>query len=142
MIIRKLVDRDKKDWWPLWQGYLNFYEATVSEEVSEHTWQALCCDVGQGGFAAVVEGRMIGVAHFLFHASTWAVNDYCYLEDLFVLPEARGKGAARALIEAVADEAAQRGAGRVYWNTHQDNATARVLYDKLATLSPFLQYRR
>src|SRR4029450_9088276 len=84
----------------------------------------------------------IGLAHVLFHRSTWAPTQYCYLEDLFVDPARRQKGAGRALIEAVYAEADARGCTRTYWTTQEFNYTARTLYDQLATKSPFLQYRR
>ena len=94
------------------------------------------------GFVAVDADQIVGFVHYHFHLSTWSVAGYCYLEDLFVDASVRGKGAGRALIEAVYRAADERGADRVYWNTQESNAQARGLYDKVATLSPFVQYRR
>jgi GNAT superfamily N-acetyltransferase len=82
----------------------------------------------------------IGVAHLVFHASTWGGRGYCYLEDLYVDPSRGGGGAARALIEAVYAEAAARGLQRVYWHTQQYNAPARSLYDTVATPTSFVVY--
>src|SRR5690606_36379133 len=84
----------------------------------------------------------VGLAHVLFHRSTWSPTWYCYLEDLFVQPTERGKGIGRALIEAVSTEAAPRRSTRPYWATQEFNYRARELYDQLATKSPFVQYRR
>jgi GNAT superfamily N-acetyltransferase len=84
----------------------------------------------------------IGLAHVLFHRSTWSNGFYCYLEDLFVDPARRGKGIGRALIEAVYARADAQGCSRTYWMTQETNATARALYDCVATKSPFVQYRR
>ncbi|MFN0263882.1 N-acetyltransferase family protein [Tepidamorphus sp. 3E244] len=141
--IRKLEARDRAGWDPLWQGYLTYYESAVSDEITETTWLRLL-DKNQDphGFCAVDgDGRLIGIVHYLFHRSTWSDSGYCYLEDLFVDPNVRGGGVGRLLIEAVYATAADRGSSRVYWNTQHFNTRARKLYDQVATLSPFVQYR-
>ena len=76
---------------------------------------------------------MIGFVHYLFHRSTAMLGPTCYLQDMFTMESARGKGVGRALIEAVCVRAKAAGASRVYWNTSATNATARALYDKVAT---------
>jgi GNAT superfamily N-acetyltransferase len=91
---------------------------------------------------AFLEGRLVGIVHYLFHRSTWTAGDYCYLQDLFAAEAARGQGAGRALVEAVYERARATGASRVYWLTQDGNATARALYDKLADRSGFIQYRK
>ena len=88
---------------------------------------------------ARTDGRLVGIAHFLFHTGIWSPCA-CYLEDLFVEPAARGRGVARMLIEAVAEHARGEGAGRLYWLTHETNATARALYDRIAARSGFIEY--
>ena len=88
------------------------------------------------------EGEIIGLVHYLYHRNTAMLGPTCYLQDLFTAPAARGCGAGRALIEAVYERAKEAGAGRVYWTTQENNAVARVLYDKVAELSEFLQYRK
>ncbi len=144
IVIRPLEDADHDAWEELFRGYIRFYEAQVPDDVIALAWQRLLAQ--EDGFLALVavddSGRLLGLAHALFHRSTWSATYYCYLEDLFVAPAARGKGVGRALIEAVYAEADKRGATRTYWATMGDNATARRLYDGLATLSPFVQYRR
>ena len=90
---------------------------------------------------AFLDDTLVGIVHYLFHRSTWTIGDYCYLQDLFTAPEARGQGAGRALIEAVYDRAEVAGASRVYWLTQETNATARTLYDTLADRPGFIQYR-
>ena len=92
-----------------------------------------------GGY---VDGELMGIAHYLFHRSTWAPHRYCYLEDLFVAPTARGKGLGRALIEAVYEKAQAANASRVYWLTQSSNTQARILYDKVADNLGFIQYRK
>ncbi len=85
---------------------------------------------------------MIGLAHYLFHRSTAQIAPICYLQDMFVAEAARGRGAGRALLEAVCARAKEAKASRVYWNTDMNNTTARALYDSVATLTRFVQYRR
>ena len=142
-VIRPLAPADRRAWEPLWQGYLSFYEATLPDAVTETTWARLN-DPSEPMFAlgATVDGRLSGIVHFLYHRSCWTIGDYCYLQDLFVADEARGRGLGRALIEAVAVKAREAGASRLYWLTKEDNRTARLLYDKVAERSGFIQYRQ
>lgn len=87
-------------------------------------------------------GRLLGLAHYLFHRSTTAIAPSCYLQDLFTDVPARGKGVGRALIASVYERARQAGAPRVYWQTHETNTAAMQLYDKVAERSGFLVYRK
>jgi len=142
--VRRLVAADKPRWRTLFKGYIEFYKATVADEVIELTWQRLMAgtDDFHIGLVAEVDGQVIGLAHVLFHRSTWSPTWYCYLEDLFVDPAARKNGIGRALIEATYREADARGCTRTYWATQEFNYRARSLYDTVATKSPFIQYRR
>ena len=88
------------------------------------------------------DGKLIGLAHYLFHRSTWLVGPACYLNDLFVDPRGRRSGVARKLIEAVCDAASTAGASKVYWLTHESNAAARLLYDQVAHHGGFIEYER
>ena len=141
--VRPLGPGEREAWAPLWAGYLEFYEATVAQDVTDETWRRLH-DPSEPMhvLGAFIDGRLVGIVHYLFHRSTWTTGDYCYLQDLFTDVEARGLGAGRALIEAVAERARAAGASRVYWLTHQSNSTARALYDKVADRPGFIQYRR
>ena len=141
--IRPLEADDYDSWLPLWKGYLDFYEVSVPDEVTAETWRRLIDPDGPVfGFGAIVGGRLVGIVHYLFHPVTWAIADRCYLEDLFVSPEARGSGAGRALIEAVYRAADAAGADQVYWLTAQSNKTAQLLYDRIGQRTPFIKYRR
>ena len=143
--IRRLETRDKAAWLKLFKGYIAFYKATVADDVIEATWQRLLAG-GEGfhiALVAVNESDMpVGIAHVLFHRSTWSPTWYCYLEDLYVEPSLRAGGIGEALIQATYVEADARGATRTYWATQEFNYRARGLYDKVATKSPFVQYRR
>jgi GNAT superfamily N-acetyltransferase len=143
--VRRLEERDKAAWKPLFLGYIAFYKASVTEDVIEETWSRLLSGA-EGfhiGFVAVDKADTpIGLAHVLLHRSTWSKTWYCYLEDLFVTPDIRAKGVGRALLNAVYAEADARGATRTYWTTQEANYRARGLYDQVAIKSPFIQYRR
>ena len=141
--IRPVRPDERDAWEPLWSGYLTFYETAVAPEVTDTTWKRLHDPAEpMHVLGAYIDGALIGIVHYLFHRSTWTVGDYCYLQDLFTTPEARGLGAGRALIEAVTERAREAGASRVYWLTHEANATARFLYDRVADRPGFIQYRR
>ncbi len=140
--IRALRPDERQIWEPLWQGYLDFYEATVTPEVTETTWRRLHDPAEpMHVLGAFLDGTLVGIVHYLFHRSTWTIGDYCYLQDLFTAPEARRQGAGRALIEAVYVRAEAAGASRVYWLTQETNAAARALYDSIADRPGFIQYR-
>ncbi|MGH6925452.1 MAG: GNAT family N-acetyltransferase [Propylenella sp.] len=142
--IRRLEPDDREAWLPLWQGYLDFYETSVPDDVTGETWRRIADPVGPihglGAFDAT--GRLVGFVHYLFHAVTWSASDRCYLEDLFVSADVRGTSAGRALIEAVYRAADEAGADQVYWLTAHDNTTARRLYDGVGRLTPFVKYQR
>jgi GNAT superfamily N-acetyltransferase len=142
-VIRPVQPRDREAWEPLWQGYLTFYKASLASDITEATWRRFF-DPFEPLHAVVAErdGRLIGIAHYLLHRSTWAPVGYCYLEDLFVEPSVRGSGAGRALIAAVEAVAREAGASRLYWTTHETNRTAQKLYDQVAERSDFVQYRK
>lgn len=143
--VRPLAATDKSHWVDLFKGYITFYKATVADDVIEETFRRLLSGEPHvhRAFVAVDEAdRPIGIAHYIFHRSTWTKTWYCYLEDLFVRPDVRASGVGQALIEAVYAEADKAGATRTYWTTQEFNYRARGLYDKIATKSPFVQYRR
>ena len=143
--VRRLEAKDKTAWLALFKGYIAFYKATVADEVIETTWQRLMEGAPDFHIALVAVDEAdapIGLAHMLFHRSTWSPTHYCYLEDLFVDPDQRLKGVGRALIEATYREADARQCTRTYWVTQEFNYRARALYDQVATKSPFVQYRR
>jgi GNAT superfamily N-acetyltransferase len=141
--IRPLRLDERTDWEPLWKGYLDFYKTSVPKQTYDTTWARLHDpDEPMWLLGATVDGKLLGIVHYLYHRSCWTVGDYCYLQDLFVAEGARKLGLGRALIEAVYREARVAGASRVYCNTHETNATARALYDTLADRPGFIQYRK
>jgi GNAT superfamily N-acetyltransferase len=143
--IRALQPSDKAAWQSLFKGYIEFYKSSIADDVIEETWQRLLSGaehVHRGLVAVDDKDVPIGLAHILFHRSTWSKTWYCYLEDLFVRPDIRAEGVGEALIKAVYAAADARQVTRVYWSTQEFNYRARGLYDKVATKSVFVQYRR
>jgi len=140
---RPVAAHDEASWRALWAGYLAFYQTDLPPDVTDLTWRRLL-DAAEPVHCLVAEadGAIWGIVNYVFHRATWTASSYCYLEDLFTAPEARGRGVGRALIEAVYAAAQAAGATRVYWLTHESNATARQLYDAVAENAGFIQYRK
>ncbi|MGE0803029.1 MAG: N-acetyltransferase family protein, partial [Lautropia sp.] len=120
-----------------------FYRTDIDAETTSETWrrfndpaEPMWCAV------AVLDGRLIGIVHYLTHRTTWTRGDYCYLQDLFVDPTLRARGVGRALIRYVYERAAALGCSRVWWLTHETNTDAMKLYDQVADRSGFVQYRK
>lgn len=137
--VRALAEGDRLAWQPLAEGYKAFYQTPTSAQEYDQAWARLLRGGEVAGLGAWAEGRLVGIAHYLFHASTWAPS-ICYLQDLFTAPDARGQGVARALILAVGDRARAAGAARCYWLTQEHNTVARALYDKVAAYHGFIRY--
>ena len=137
-----LRNGDHGGWLPLWRGYQAFYQVDIPQDVSETTWARLLdrAEPMNGALAWRGDGA-IGLVHHIRHRSCWTVGDYCYLQDLYVTPKARGDGVGRKLIEHVYDAARREGCSRVYWLTHETNIAAQLLYDRIAQRSGFIQYR-
>jgi GNAT superfamily N-acetyltransferase len=140
--VRRLRADDRGAWQGLWDQYLRFYRAELASGTSDATFVRLCEPDGDlvGLLAVDQDGKALGLAHLVFHPSTWTETSYCYLEDLFVDRAARGSGVANRLIDAVYATGAERGASRVYWTTQQFNGAARSLYDTVARLTSFVVY--
>lgn len=122
--VRELRREDFPGWKPLWDGYNAFYgrsgDSALPEAVTQMTWSRFF-DAYEPMHALVAEcdGELLGLVHYLYHRSTIQIAPTCYLQDLYTLEAARGRGVGRALIEAVYARAAAAGAPRVYWQTHE-----------------------
>jgi len=140
--VRPPIPADFKAWEQLWQGYCDFYEESVPPVVTENTWARLLDEESPlfGLLACDENGNVVGFTNCVVHGGTWSQRDMCYLEDLFVSPEARGKGVGRTLIDAVVAKSQAKGWQRVYWQTNKNNATARTLYEKIVPASDWVIY--
>ncbi|WP_334561668.1 GNAT family N-acetyltransferase [Micromonospora sp. CPCC 205561] len=137
--VTTLQPADRADWEELFSGYNAFYGRTWPADRYERAWREFQRAETMRALGARWDGRLVGIAHFLVHASTTS-PDVCLLQDLFTAPAARGRGVARALIGAVVAWADERGCDRLYWHTREDNHTARRLYDQVAENRGFIQY--
>lgn len=142
--IRPIQLADKPEWRRLWTAYLEFYQSSVPGAVYDATFDRLCSDKhpDQCGFLALQGDRPVGLVHYIYHAHNWRVEQVCYLQDLYADPAVRGMGVGRKLIEAVYAAADADGCPSVYWLTQDFNTQARKLYDRIATLTPFIKYNR
>lgn len=142
--IRALEPNDYESWHRLWTGYLEFYETSVAEGIYKTTFARLIDPErkAQNALVAEQDGALIGLVHYIYHPHNWRLEDVCYLQDLYADPEVRGTGVGRKLIEAVYKAADANGTPTVYWLTQDFNTTARQLYDRIATVTPFIKYNR
>lgn len=139
--IRSALPGDEPAWLALWRAYCDFYGVTLGEDVTRSTWKrildpdsAIMCIVAE------VDGQVYGFANCVVHENTWETQPVCYLEDLFVLPSARGHGLGRALLGWLRNAMRAEGWSRLYWMTREDNERARKLYDQFAEADDFVRY--
>jgi GNAT superfamily N-acetyltransferase len=138
-----LTESDRVRWEVLARGNDAYAKVERSDDAYNQTWRHLLDGEQPRGICARLDGKMVGIAHYVFHAGIWNA-DRCYLADLFVDAEARRQGVATAMIKWVAGDAEEHGFPRLYWNT-LDGSPARALYDKVANLNKGLivyTYRR
>lgn len=142
--VRPLGSEDAAAWRRLWRGYLDFYDTELPEVIYATAFARLTdpSAADYHGLVALRDGEPVGLAHFIFHRHGWQIEEVCYLQDLFVAPEARGLGAGRALVGAVFDAADAAGRPNVYWLTQEHNAAARRLYDQVGRATRFIKYQR
>jgi GNAT superfamily N-acetyltransferase len=142
--VRPLIAADEPQWRTLWAAYLDFYGTTLPAEVFDTTWARLMSGAADEphGLAAVDGDTLLGITHYLFQRTCWKVERQVYLQDLFTAPDARGRGVARALIEAVYAAADAAGAPAVFWLTQEFNYYGRILYDQVGVRGPFIRYTR
>jgi len=144
--VRPLRQGDQPNWDVLFREYIAHQGQAVTDTTIAATFDRLVA--GADNMRALVAVNQtagdhpLGAAHFVFHRSTWSPSWYCYLEDLFVGEDQRGQGIGRALINAVYAAADTHACTRTYWVAKTENAAARALYDDVADLAPFVQYRR
>jgi GNAT superfamily N-acetyltransferase len=143
LTIRRINASDKAQWSELWRAYLGFYNTVLPDETHNTTFQRMIAgDQSMYGLMAMDAGKAIGLVHYLTHQDFWKPTPSCYLQDLFTAPEARGKGVARALMQAVFKDAAAIGIADVYWLTAETNYLGRTLYDRVGVKTPFIVYQR
>lgn len=142
--VRPLKPSDREGWGQLWTAYLEFYETTVPAPTYDTYFNRLLGDDPQdfNGLVAEVDGKLVGLSHYLYHRHGWKVENVCYLQDLYADPTVRGMGVGRALIEGVYSAADANGTPSVYWLTQEENTEARKLYDRIGQVTDFIKYGR
>ena len=140
--IESAEQKDYASWLPLWINYQTFYRTIISDEVTKLTWERFFTP-SEPVYCAVAkyDGKIVGLVHYLFHRSTWAESNYCYLEDLLVSEDVRGQHIGKQLIEYVQQQAQKHHASRLYWHTHETNLRGQRLYDWVAKKSGMIEYR-
>ncbi|WP_271103544.1 GNAT family N-acetyltransferase [Pseudomonas tohonis] len=140
--VRPVVAEDFEKWAGYWDKYQAFYAVDLSAETTRATWARFFDGDEPVHCAVATDGERIhGFVHFVFHRSTWALNDFCYLEDLYVSPSVRGQKIGKALIEYVQGQAREKQCDRLYWHTQETNTTAQRLYDWIAERPGVIEYR-
>ncbi|MCY1125854.1 GNAT family N-acetyltransferase [Frigidibacter sp. RF13] len=140
--IRDMTAADEADWRRLWAGFLAYYDIELAPGITDFTWTRLLDPANPlTARMAYLDGRAMGFAIHQLHPSTWVMGEDCYLEDLFVAEEARGRGIGRALIEDLKALSRAKGAKRLHWFTDNENSRARALYDQLAESDGHIRYR-
>ncbi len=144
VIVRPLSVSDRSEWSDLWGAYLGFYGTERPKDIHDAYFARLLGDDPQdfNGLVAEQDGKLVGLTHYLFHRHGWSIEKVCYLQDLYADLNVRGTGVGRKLIEGVYAAADAAGAPSVYWLTQASNIKARVLYDQIGTLTPFVKYQR
>jgi ribosomal protein S18 acetylase RimI-like enzyme len=138
--VRPLSPDDREPWERLFRAYLRFYERNEPQALYDRAWSEFIRDERMHALVGCLEGRIVGIAHYLFHVNT-SSPDVCYLQDLFTARDARRRGVARALIAAVAERARAKQCARLYWMTQESNTVARGLYDRVAEYRGFIRYQ-
>jgi GNAT superfamily N-acetyltransferase len=142
VVIRHAKPQDETQWRVLWHNYNIFYEAPkITEVVTASTWERILSDTSAISCLVAEEAGMLkGFIHYVIHPRTWSTRDTCYMEDLYVAPEARGRGIARRLCATLKAICMEKNLSRIYWNTAEGNAIARTFYDTIATKDDFIRY--
>ena len=134
IVVTELREMDRQRWGELWRGYLDFYETHLPEAIYDLTWRRLIAAESRSAASArgsAMPRRRWSASPIICSTTTpGRRKTVCYLQDLFVDASVRRHGRRRALIEAVAAIARERDCLRLYWTTKEDNATARLLYDR------------
>jgi GNAT superfamily N-acetyltransferase len=119
---------------PLMRGYCDFYEVEPSDRELLELSRSLIADPDREGFQILARddaGRALGFATVYWSWSTLSATRIAIMNDLFVVPDARGTGIAESLIEECRVRAGRRGATSLSWQTAKDNLRAQRLYDRV-----------
>lgn len=141
--IHPVAPGDREAWGDLFRAYGVFYETAFGDDVLDGVWAWLMDPAHEvSGLVAEDAGDLVGLAHIRRVADTFTAGPSWFLDDLYVVPEVRGRGVARALVERGYADATAAGGGTFRWITADDNTTAQRLYDRIATRSRWVTYEK
>ncbi|MGG7565636.1 N-acetyltransferase family protein [Rhodovulum sp. DZ06] len=143
-VIRPVTPGDAPAWAALWAGVQAAVGAAADPAASDAAFARLSdpADAAMHGLIAEADGRALGLAHYLFHDHFWRPEGVTYLSDLYVVPEARGRGVGTALMEAVLAAAEAAGRPSVHWTTQDYNLPAQMFHDRFGTRTALVKYQR
>jgi ribosomal protein S18 acetylase RimI-like enzyme len=134
MKIALIGEADLPELLPMMRAYCDFYEVAPSADDLEALARALISDPQGEGVQLIARGdggEPLGFATVYWSWQTLTAARAGVMNDLFVVPDARGQGVGRALIEECRRRARDRGATQLVWETAPDNETAQRLYRSL-----------
>lgn len=143
ILVARIAESELSDALPLISAYQRFYEVKPDDDHNARFFRRFIGSDDEGTLlgARDADGALVGYACLHWRLDTVAAREVVCLHDLFVVPHVRGTGAGRALLEAAADVARDRGAGALVWSTAPDNSIAQRLYDATgATRSSWYEY--
>lgn len=141
MLIRDLKSEDFDAWLPLYQIYADHYQVSLSDQGLAVTWGWLSDKTHPlTGLVAEHDGRLVGLAHYRAMPSPLRGENIGFLDDLVVLPEAKGGGVADALLAKLRLIANQQGWPVIRWITRDNNYRARAVYDRIANKTDWNMY--
>jgi len=140
--VRAVQPADEAQWRDLFSAYREFYALEPSTAVVERVWGWIADAAHETDALVAVddEGTLGGLAHYRRFARPSSGTTGLWLDDLFTRPDLRGAGIGRILIDAVGGIAEAESLSVVRWITNENNATARRLYDTLATATKWVTY--
>jgi ribosomal protein S18 acetylase RimI-like enzyme len=141
--IRPIAAADERAWRELFRAYGVFYETDFPDKVLDEVWAWLLDPAHEvKGLVADDAGEVVGFAHIRKLHDTFTAGTAWFLDDLYVSPDRRGQGVARALIERGYEDGAANGGGTFRWITAADNEAAQLLYDRIATRAGWVVYEK
>jgi GNAT superfamily N-acetyltransferase len=144
MEIDSATEGDLEALLPMMRAYCDFYGASPSDDGLLEMARELIAARDPDGMLLVARdggGAPVGFATVCWKWSSLRAARIAVMEDLFVAEEARGRGAADALIRACGDRAREHGAPVITWLTAPDNHRAQAVYNRAgASADTFLEY--
>jgi ribosomal protein S18 acetylase RimI-like enzyme len=140
--IRKVTQNDFEAWVKLYHGYADFYQVPMNDEILNNVWTWIF-DSSTSFYCLVAEldTKLVGFMHYRAMPSPLRGKMLGFLDDLYVMPEARGTGVVDKLFDGLKDQAEQNNWPLVRWITAEDNYRGRAYYDKMSDKTKWVTYQ-